>query len=79
MDLISKVDLTGEVGKVDVISEVDLIGELCREFIATIPVAQIKRRFGKLFNIEQTGTTPTTKIENVKELTLENKFIKYQL
>jgi hypothetical protein len=35
-----------------------------KEFIATIPVAQIKRRFGKLFNIQQTGTTPTTKIEN---------------
>ena len=37
-----------------------------KEFIATIPIAQIKRRFGKLFNIQQTGTTPTTKIENGK-------------
>ena len=37
-----------------------------KDFIATIPIAQIKRRFGKLFNIQQTGTTPTTKIENGK-------------
>ena len=37
-----------------------------KDFIATIPIAQIKRRFGKLFNIQQTGTTPTTKIEDGK-------------
>ena len=35
-------------------------------FIKSIPVANIKRRFGKLFGIKQTGTTPTIKIENGK-------------
>jgi hypothetical protein len=36
------------------------------QFIKSIPVANIKRRFGKLFGIKQTGTTPTIKIENRK-------------
>jgi len=35
-------------------------------FIKSIPVANIKRRFGKLFGIKQTGVTPTIKIENGK-------------
>ena len=36
------------------------------QFIKSIPVANIKRRFGKLFGIKQTGVTPTIKIENGK-------------
>ena len=37
-----------------------------KDFIRTIPIATLKRRFGKLFNITQTGTVPTTKVENGK-------------
>ena len=37
------------------------------DFISAIPVANIKRRFGKLFGISKTGTIPTVKIEDGKE------------
>ena len=37
------------------------------DFISSIPVANIKRRFGKLFGIKQTGTVPTVKVEEGKE------------
>ena len=37
-----------------------------KDFIRTIPIATLKRRFGKLFNITQIGTVPTTKVENGK-------------
>ena len=37
------------------------------DFISSMPVANIKRRFGKLFGIKQTGTTPTIKVEEGKE------------
>ena len=37
------------------------------DFISAIPVANIKRRFGKLFGISKTGTIPTVKIEEGKE------------
>ena len=36
------------------------------DFIKAIPVANIKRRFGKLFGIKQIGTTPTTRIVDGK-------------
>ncbi len=38
-----------------------------KDFISSIPVANIKRRFGKLFGIKKTGTIPTVKIEEGKE------------
>ncbi len=37
------------------------------DFISAIPIANIKRRFGKLFGISKTGTIPTVKIEDGKE------------
>ena len=37
-----------------------------RSFIKTLPIAQIKRRFGKLFNIKEIDRVPTVKVENGK-------------
>ena len=37
-----------------------------KAFIKTLPIAQIKRRFGKLFNIKEINRVPTVKIENGK-------------
>ena len=37
-----------------------------RAFIKTLPIAQIKRRFGKLFNIKEIDRVPTVKVENGK-------------
>ena len=45
-------------------------------FIKSIPVANIKRRFGKLFGIKQTGTTPTIKIENGKRTDFKKQVYK---
>ena len=45
-------------------------------FIKSIPVANIKRRFGKLFGIKQTGTTPTIKIENGKRTDFKKQVFK---
>ena len=45
-------------------------------FIKSIPVANIKRRFGKLFGIRQTGTTPTIKIENGKRTDFKKQVFK---
>ncbi len=39
---------------------------ITRSFIKTLPIAQIKRRFGKLFNIKEIDRVPTVKIENGK-------------
>ncbi len=37
-----------------------------KDFIKTLPIAQIKRRFGKLFNIKEIDRVPTVKVENGK-------------
>ena len=37
-----------------------------KAFIKTLPIAQIKRRFGKLFNIKEIDRVPTVKVENGK-------------
>ena len=37
----------------------DFVNSLDKSFIKSLPVADIKRRFGKLFGIKKTGTTPT--------------------
>ena len=41
------------------------------DFISSIPVASIKRRFGKLFGIKQIGTVKTKKIEDGKRTDFE--------
>ena len=38
-----------------------------QDFISSIPVANIKRRFGKLFGISKINTVPTVKLEEGKE------------
>ena len=38
-----------------------------QDFISSIPVANIKRRFGKLFGISKINTVPTVKVEEGKE------------
>jgi len=45
-------------------------------FIKSIPVANIKRRFGKLFGIKQIGTTPTIKITDGKRTDFKKQVFK---
>ena len=45
-------------------------------FIKSIPVANIKRRFGKLFGIKQIGTTPTIKITDGKRTDFKKQIFK---
>ena len=40
----------------------DFVNSLDKKFIKSLPVAAIKRRFGKLFGIKKIGTTPTKQV-----------------
>ncbi len=51
----------------------DFVNSLDAEFIKSLPVATIKRRFGKLFGIKQTGTTKTKQISKTGKPSYFNK------
>jgi len=51
----------------------DFVNSLDAKFIKSLPVATIKRRFGKLFGIKQTGTTPTKQISKTGKPSYFNK------
>jgi len=58
-------DSLGKFGSEQYINNVEKLFEN-KDFISSIPVASIKRRFGKLFGIKQTGTVKTKKTEDGK-------------
>ena len=51
----------------------DFVNSLDKNFIKSLPVATIKRRFGKLFGIKQTGTTPTKQTSKTGKPSYFNK------
>ena len=51
----------------------DFVNSLDKNFIKSLPVAIIKRRFGKLFGIKQTGTTPTKQTSKTGKPSYFNK------
>ena len=51
----------------------DFINSLDRNFIKSLPVSIIKRRFGKLFGIKQTGTTKTKQTSKTGKPSYFNK------
>ena len=51
----------------------DFVNSLDAKFIKSLPVATIKRRFGKLFGIKQTGTTKTKQISKTGKPSYFNK------
>ena len=51
----------------------DFVNSLDKNFIKSLPVAIIKRRFGKLFGIKQTGTTKTKQTSKTGKPSYFNK------
>ena len=51
----------------------DFVNSLDKNFIKSLPVGIIKRRFGKLFGIKQTGTTPTKQTSKTGKPSYFNK------
>ena len=51
----------------------DFVNSLDKNFIKSLPVGTIKRRFGKLFGIKQTGTTPTKQTSKTGKPSYFNK------
>ena len=51
----------------------DFVNSLDKKFIKSLPIASIKRRFGKLFGIKQTGTTKTKQISKTGKPSYFNK------